>query len=139
MNSSAAVCIVHQTARLKASQQHIPKVLKSIKALIQIITLSLFHAFRSGHRLGQLGLRNQCGSERCASARASAALDPAAELKEHRKDFCAGLPLAPAVLTISTWSASANSLDYPSCTRRAAMDLSWSRMCGEATKIGDRR
>jgi hypothetical protein len=80
-------------------------------------------------RAGRAGLRRSATAP--AALASSAALDPAAKPKERRKDF-------------------PNSLDNPSCSaptvltiHRAAMDLSWSRMCcGDvdvATKIGDRR
>jgi hypothetical protein len=87
---------------------------KSIKACIPIIALTVLQPFPM-FPLQEGPLAAAGGLAGCAGLASAAVLDPAAEPKERRKDFCAGWPLAPAVLTISTWSANANSLDNPSC------------------------
>jgi hypothetical protein len=48
-------------------------------------------------------------------------------LEDALKVACKATPLAPAVLTISTWSASANSLDNPSCSDGSVVvkDVLW--------------
>ncbi len=127
-NCLAAVCTGYILCASDRSPESVPAAdSKSIKAFIQIIMLSVFQPFPLQER-PQAGAGGAGGSASCACALASAAaLDPAAEPEEHWKDFCAGRLLAPAVLTISTWSASANSLDDPSCSYGSVVvkDVLW--------------
>ncbi len=119
LNSSAAVCTEYILCASDRSPESVPAAYsESIKAFIQIITISLFHSFplqerppaghgwtsgSAGCRAGRVGLRR------------SAAVPPQRLTLLPNRRSVGRTPLAPAVLTISTWSASANSLDDPSC------------------------
>jgi hypothetical protein len=127
---------VHQTARLKVSQQHVSNQSKhSFKS-------SRFWFFtpspcRSSLRLGRLPVGRRIGRlsvhagragrtslrRRAATPASAAALET---LPQNRRSV-GRTPLAPAVLMISTRSASANSLDDPSCSNGSVVvkDLLW--------------
>ncbi len=139
LQSVLSTYFVHQTARLKASQQHIPNQSKdSFKS--SRFRFSTPSPCRSGLRLGRLpvgrrigrlrvraGRAGRAGLRRSAAAPASAAALETLPQNRRSVGRTPQSPLAPAVLTILTGSASANSLDDPSCSDRSVVvkDVMW--------------